>query len=53
VAAERKALSGRGAMFHNQNYQKTADLHADSELLETVFTSTDVLPHINKCYRLS
>ena len=47
MAAEKKALSGRDAMFDNQNYQKTADIHADSGLLETVFVSTNVFYHIS------
>lgn len=47
MVAERKPLSGRGAMFDNQNYQKTADLHADSGLLKTVFMSTNVFYHIS------
>lgn len=37
VVAERKAPSGRDTMFENQNYQKTADLQADSGLLETQY----------------
>lgn len=34
-------------MFDNQNYQKTADLHAGSGLLETVVMSTNVFYHIS------
>lgn len=34
-------------MFDNQNYHKTADLHADFGLSETVFMSTNVFYHIS------